>query len=188
MLGNEEVIEKIQKGCVGILPTDTLYGIVCSALDEGAVERLYKIKNRNPEKAPIILISDLDDLEKFGIEYKALNSSLKEFISQKWPGPNTIAFLDDNLLDEKFLYLHRNKSLAFRIPRDEKLRGFLKKTGPIIAPSANAEGDETAPDIKTAKEYFGNKVDFYVDDGIKKGSPSSIFYVDLSSGEISQTR
>lgn len=41
-----EVEDYLNAGKVGILPTDTLYGLVAKASDEGAVKRLYGLKNR----------------------------------------------------------------------------------------------------------------------------------------------
>ena len=44
----EKIIIKILKnGGVGVMPTDTLYGLVGSAFSKQAIERIYKIKNRD---------------------------------------------------------------------------------------------------------------------------------------------
>jgi len=48
----------------------------------------------------------------------------------------------------------------------------LKK--PIVAPSANPEGQKPAAKIQEAKNYFGDKVDFYVDSGSLAGAPSTL--------------
>ena len=53
---------------VGVLPTDTLYGLVGSALSKKAVARIYKLRRRNPQKPFIILISSLADLKLFNIK------------------------------------------------------------------------------------------------------------------------
>ena len=50
---------------IGILPTDTLYGISGRALSVNVVERIKKIKKRSG-KPFIILVSSINDLEKFG--------------------------------------------------------------------------------------------------------------------------
>ena len=153
---------------IGVLPTDTLYGLVCSALDEKAVEKLYQLKERNLKKPFIILISSLKDLDLFKVK---LPEKVKEF----WPGKVSIVL---PCASEKFTYLHKGlNSLAFRWPKDEFLRKILLKTGPLVAPSCNKEGEKPAETIKQAKEYFPN-LDFYINKGVLKGKPSKIIKIE----------
>ncbi len=160
---------QIDEGGIGIIPTDTIYGIVGSALNEKAVERIYQLRKRNLDKPFIVLISELDDLDKFGVK---LTQQQKDFLINHWPNPLSVVL---PVLDEKFKYLHRGKkSLAFRMPKDEELIELLKETGPMVAPSANVEGEKPAQTIEEAKEYFGNFVDFYIDRGRIIGEPSTL--------------
>ena len=139
-----------------MLATDTLYGIVARAENRQAVERLYSIKGRRPDKPLIILIASIKDVERFGVE---VNSELEKKLKDYWPGPVSIILSCNN---DKFEYLHRGtNSLAFRVPAKHSLRRMLHKTGPIVAPSANPEGLEPARTIAQARAYFGDKIDFY---------------------------
>ena len=77
-------------------------------------------------------------------------------------------------------YLHRGThTLAFRVPDDPQLKNLLKESGPLIAPSANPEGLPPATNIEEAQKYFGDTVDFYINDGERAGSPSTV----ISLGE-----
>jgi len=67
MIFSREVAEALQKGELVVIPTDTLYGIVCSARDKEAVEKLYRIRGRDAAKPCIILIADISGLKEFGI-------------------------------------------------------------------------------------------------------------------------
>jgi L-threonylcarbamoyladenylate synthase len=157
------------EGKVGILPTDTLYGIVGQALNKSTVERIYKLRLRTPSKPFIVLISGVDELKKFKVK---LNSYQKKVLKTYWPGK--VSFILP-CLEKKFFYLHRgSKSLAFRFPADKELCLLLKKTGPLVAPSANLEGMKEAYTIKQAKKYFGNTVEFYLDVGRKIGRASTL--------------
>jgi L-threonylcarbamoyladenylate synthase len=51
---------------------------------------------------------------------------------------------------------------------------LLQRTGPLIAPSANFEGEPPASTIRAAKKYFGKKVDFYADAGRLVSRPSTL--------------
>ena len=151
------------------MPTDTLYGLVASALSPEAVGRVYVLKNRSLQKPFIILISSFADLKTFEI---VLEEETLKKLQKIWPGK--VSFILP-CSDEKFSYLHRGtKSLAFRIPDKSDLRELLKTAGPLIAPSANIEGNPPAQTIAEARNYFGGKIDFYIDGGELLGEPSTI--------------
>lgn len=159
----------LKLGGIGVLPTDTLYGVVGSALDKKTVERIYELRKRESGKPMIILISSLSDLKKFGI---ALSAAQKKVLKNLWPGKVSVVF---GCKLKKWEYLHREKkSLAFRFPADEELVSLLKKVGPLVAPSANLAGKKPAATYLEAKKYFGEEVDFYVDWGKLKSKPSTI--------------
>ena len=170
------VLQKLKKGAIGVFPTDTLYGVVGSALSKRAVERIYRVKGRSEGKPLIILISALSDIKKFGIP---LTPEHTTFLNTVWPGPVSIILPCPHT---KFAYLHRGtRSLAFRMPKQKSLRDFLKLSGPLTAPSANPQGLKPAHTILEAKKYFANAVDFYVPGGRKIGKPSRV--VSLLSGK-----
>ncbi len=164
-----DVVEILQSGGVGVLPTDTLYGIVGYALDPDVVSRIYDLKERNPDKPLIVLISDIPQLEEFGV---VLSQELEEQLRTYWPGKVTIIL---ETVDEQFSYLDRGLGkIAFRLPDDEALRELIRITGPLVAPSANVEGEPPSKNIEQARTYFGTSVDFYVDGGILEGPASTI--------------
>lgn len=165
------IVSVLKDGGVGIIPTDTLYGVVGQALSKKAVERIYEAKGRDHSKPLIILISKIADLEHFAVP-KSIIKKHTTFLSGVWPGPVSV-ILPCKI--KKLEYLHRGtKSLAFRMPNDKYLLALLAKTGPLVAPSANPQGMPPAETIAEAKKYFKNTVDFYVPGGRKKGKPSTI--------------
>lgn len=166
---NPNLETALKANAVVVMPTDTIYGVVGSALNKDTVEKIYFARKRVPSKPCIILIGDLAELEKFSIK---LSRADKDKLKEHWPGPTSVIL---DCLEDKLAYLHRGtKSLAFRIPKDPELRNLLIHTGPLIAPSANTEGDPPAKNITEAKNYFGSAVDLYIDDGEIAGEPSKI--------------
>ena len=165
----------LKKGGVAVIPTDTIYGIVGSALNPKTVEKIYQLRKRATGKPMIILISSIADLEKFDVK---LTNNQIEFLEKNWPNPLSVVL---SVQGEKFKYLHRGKnSLAFRMPKDDKLIELLKEVGPLVAPSANYEGEKSSETIIEAKKYFGDNVDFYQGVGVIKSAPSTI--IQLSTG------
>lgn len=174
---SKKIEDTLKNGGVAVIPTDTLYGIVSSALDKKAVKKVYLLKKRNPKKPPIILISSLKDLIHFSIK---LDKNISDFLKKIWPDKISVVLPCKN---KKFSYLAKEKkSLAFRIPQNTQLLKLLKKTGPLIAPSANWEGNPPAENIKEAKKYFGEEVDFYIDNGVLKSLPSTL--ISIKNGKI----
>jgi len=173
---SQQIISQIKNGKIGVLPTDTLYGLIGQALKKKTVERIYKVRKRNPKKPFIILISSVRDLNLFGI---LLSSKEKKIFRAVWKKSVSVII---PCRREKFSYLHRGQhSLAFRLPVNPVLRRLIKKTGPLVAPSANPEGLIPAYTSNQAKEYFGNNVDFYVDEGFMKKKPSTIIRINGES-------
>ncbi len=171
-VGTKEIIRILKEGGIGVIPTDTIYGLVGCALIPETVERLYQVRKRSPEKPFIILIREVKDLQIFGIREDGEEVKIAK---KSWPGKVSI-ILPCN--DPKFEYLHRGtKTLAFRLPDNKTLSEILKETGPLIAPSANHEGKPFAPTIEEAKKYFGNDVDFYEDGGRMESQPSVILKI-----------
>lgn len=166
----------LTSGAVGVLPTDTLYGLVGQALRAETVSRIYTLKGRDEHKPFIILIGGVSDLSLFGIE---LEPRTQEVLTHYWPGPNSIIL---PCSDPNLSYLHRGAgTLAFRLPETPDLQALLQTTGPLVAPSANPQGLPPAKNLAEAEKYFNDTVDFYVDCGNVLGSPSSLYEIDTSN-------
>ncbi len=164
-----DIIDLLKKGKIGVMPTDTIYGIVGSALNPQTVEEIYFLRKRDPSKPMIILISSLEDLRIFDIK---LTKEQKGFLQKTWPNPVSVILPCPY---EKFTYLHRGKkSLAFRLPKNKMLLQIIKEAGPLVAPSANLEKEKPAEKIEQAKKYFGGKMAFYLDGGKIQSKPSTM--------------
>lgn len=169
---DKKVIRILKNGGIGVLPTDTIYGVVGSALNKETIERIYRLRNRDSKKPMIIIIARIKDLALFDIK---INRKFKKKLKEFWPGKVSIILPCHS---EEFAYLHRGmESLAFRLPNLKLLRRLLKKTGPLVATSANPEGEKPAQTIEQAEKYFNSNIDFYVDTGKLKGEPSTLIEI-----------
>ncbi len=162
---------KLQRpGAVGVIPTDTVYGLAARAANIEAVERLYKLKSRETKPGTLIA-ANIEQLEKLGLKHRYLKA-----VEQFWPGAISVII---PCADPGLKYLHRGKlSLAARIPADKKLQKLLRTTGPLMTSSANHSGKPVATTIAQAKKYFGKEVDFYADGGdLSDHQPSTIIRI-----------
>lgn len=173
-----EAINALKGGGVGVMPTDTVYGLVAAATDRKAVERLYELKRRE-QKPGTLIAASVDDLAELGLDRNDL-----QLASKLWPASLCVIVG----AGEELRYLHQGVgSLAVRIPADDKMRSFLMKTGPLATSSANQPGEPPAINVNEAWNYFGETADFYVDGGDLSGrEPSTI--IRMRDGEIEVLR
>lgn len=164
-----KIAELIKEGGIGVIPTDTIYGLVGQALNTHTVDKIYQLRKRDKNKPFIILINSTKDLNTFNIK---IDKKTTEFLNKHWPGKISVIL---PCSDKKFKYLHRGtETLAFRMPNYPKLRSLIKITGPLVAPSANIQGMIPANNIFKAQKYFTNNIDFYLDKGEINSTPSTI--------------
>jgi len=143
----------LHQGAVGIMPTDTVFGIVARALDKEAVAKLYRVKHREGKPGTIIA-ANIQQLETLGIDAGSLAR-----VASLWPAPVSAVLPDHEALD----YLDQGRqSLAVRVTAVPALQKLLEKTGPLLTSSANLPGEPPAETIEQAYAYFGDDVDFYV--------------------------
>lgn len=161
------VAELLLAGKVGVIPCDTVYGLVARAADEQAVARLYALKHREHKPGTLIGAS-IDQIAALGIPRRYLTA-----VQQFWPGavsvetPHHIEYLTQGTGRQ-----------AIRIPDNAAVLELLQKTGPLQTTSANQPDEPVANTIKEAEAYFGDSVDFYVDGGDMSGHlPSTIVRV-----------
>jgi tRNA threonylcarbamoyl adenosine modification protein (Sua5/YciO/YrdC/YwlC family) len=162
----DECVKVLLAGGIAVIPTDTVYGVVCRAADEQAAKRLYSLKSREKKPGTVIAAS-IDQLVNLGIKRRYLTA-----VSQFWPGAVSIEIPHD------LTYLNQGTGRqAFRIVADEVLADMLQQTGPLLTSSANQPGEPTSKDISEARDYFGNEVDFYLDGGRHAGEPSTLIRI-----------
>lgn len=171
----EDLSDVLMRGGIAVMPTDTTYGIVGSALNEKTVNEIYRLRKRDLDKPLIVLIADRKDLKKFGV---VPTKAQKKILAKVWPGPTSVIL---PCVSDRFAYLHRGKNtIAFRLPQKVSLRSLLGQTGPLVAPSANPQSFTVARTIAEARAYFGHHIAFYEDGGAVSAPPSHL--IDITSG------
>lgn len=167
-LQNSQLIDLLKNSAVGVVPTDTQYGLVALASNKSAIKKLYKIKNRY-KKPGTLIAANIDQLVELGFKRRYLKA-----VERFWPNPLSIVIPAPGL---DYLHLGRG-SLPIRIPKNKSLHQLLKSVGPLQTTSANLSGKPAATNIKQAQKIFGGKIDFYVDGGdLSNNEPSTIIEI-----------
>ncbi len=167
-------LKKIKKGAVFIYPTDTVYGIGCSALITSAVKRIRAIKQRSTTPFSVAAPSKKWILENCVVHDKKILAKL--------PGKYTLVLPLKNKKAVSREVAKGHSSLGVRIP-DNWFSKIIAELGvPIVTTSANIHGQ---PNMKSLNDLNGavkESVDFIVYEGKKAGRPSTI--IDLTSGTL----
>lgn len=165
----DKAIELIKAGNVGVMPTDTVYGLVARAADPIAVARMYALKQRDHKPGTVIAAS-VEQLVALGVPQDHLDR-----VKKWWPNSLSV----ETPLDTNLSYLHQDTGRqGFRVVADEKVRSVLEQTGPLVTSSANHPGKPGSVTVDEAWDYFGDRVDFYVDGGDLSGrEPSTIIKI-----------
>lgn len=161
-----------------ILPTDTVYGLLCRYDSKSAVEKIYKLKGRDRNKPLILLGYDWKALKKFATGTR--NITLQKMIKKEWPGAFTIILPASKKVPR---FLNKGfKTIGLRVPNNKFLLNLLKKCpGQVLAStSANLSGQSP----RFPQKSLLKKVKLFIK--AKKGemsfSPSKI--VEIKRSEI----
>ena len=177
--------EFISNGGVILYPTDTIWGIGCDATNPDAVQKIYKIKQREERKSMLVLISGTSMLEQY-LE-KVPDQALK--ILDSTDKPTTIIYPDAKNLAENLVA--KDGSIGIRITSDPFCRQLIERTGkPIVSTSANISGKPSPSLFSEITANIQDQVDYIVDwqqDNIIASSPSIIIKLD-KLGEITVIR
>lgn len=135
--------ELLKAGHVIALPTDTIYGLACSANNPEAIKKLYEIKGRNEEKPVAICVSDYEDLKHWGEADHLPNELIKKLL----PGAVTIVLKKSKYLNNPFLN-HGNQKIGIRIPDFNFIRDVCRKfSQPMALTSANRSNEKSSLNV-----------------------------------------
>ncbi|MBI1355963.1 MAG: threonylcarbamoyl-AMP synthase [Acidobacteria bacterium] len=174
----QEAADRIKRGQVVAIPTDTLYTLVADPFSLHAVSSVFRAKGRELHRSLPILVDSITMAE----DYAAQPLSARFFLLARrfWPGPLTIITPSSSLLPLKVT--GNSGRLAIRqsaSPLVQKLVETLE--GPVISTSANRSGQ---PTCRSGIEVFGEmdgRVDLILDGGAVEGAGATT--VDITEPE-----
>lgn len=167
----------LSAGGLVAFPTDTVYGVGALAFDGKAIESIYAAKDRPVEKAIPILISDVSELGRVGIDIPEVALTLA---SRFWPGPLTILVPKRADLPES---VSATSTVGVRVPDHETARRLLRAAGPMAVTSANISGGPSPVTAQGVSEQLAGRIPLIIDGGRTPGGiPSTL--VDCTTPEL----
>ncbi|NYB74612.1 threonylcarbamoyl-AMP synthase [Sedimentibacter hydroxybenzoicus DSM 7310] len=157
----KEASEIINKGGVVVFPTETVYGIGADALNDEAVEKIFKSKGRPQDNPLIVHIADYSELYNLVSD---IPENAKLLADEFWPGPLTMILNKKDILSDKITA--GLQTAAIRLPINKIARALIRESKkPIAAPSANISGKPSPTEARHVIDDLMGKVDMIIDGG-----------------------
>jgi len=156
---NQNIINEaglvIAEGGLVVFPTETVYGLGANALDNLAVEKIFKAKGRPQDNPLIVHVAD------FNIEplVKEIPDIARRIMNKYWPGPITLIFNKSDFIPD--ITSAGLDTVGIRMPSNIIARKLIEAAGtPIAAPSANISGRPSPTDVESCIEDLSGKIEY----------------------------
>ena len=169
-----KIIDVLKSGGTVIYPTETFYGIGVDASSNFAVNKLYKIKQRDYLKPVPVIAADFEMFKKYfkDILKNDLFQKVNKLSAHFWPGPLTLIFSKPKSLASQLNQV--DNTVGIRIPGYEFARKICEEfNGIITSTSANISNELPASDISQISSLIIDNVDLIIDAGTLNGQLAS---------------
>jgi L-threonylcarbamoyladenylate synthase len=161
-----EAGELLREGSVGLIPTETVVGLVAG---EAGLSRLFEIKSRDSGKPIALLCRSAEEALALGRKIPPLARSLAD---RFWPGSLTLV-----------LEAEGGGTVGVRVPAHPVTLAVLASHGgPLYATSANPSGGSAPRVLEEVDPAISAAVDFVVRGEPGSGEASAV--VDLSGDNV----
>jgi L-threonylcarbamoyladenylate synthase len=170
------LVSEIEKGKIILHPTDTIYGLGCSAINESSVKKLRVLKNNDSKPFSVIAPS-----KEWILENCEIGEKDRDWLD-RLPGPFTLIL---KLKNKKSVSKSVNSGLdtiGVRMP-EHWISEIVKELGvPFITTAALVEGNRVIINPNETSQEYRKSVHYAIDEGDLSGMPSTI--VDLTSKKV----
>jgi L-threonylcarbamoyladenylate synthase len=164
-----EAARLLCQGGLIAFPTETYYGLGVDPFNVEALERLFAVKQRQPNKPVLVLVAEQPQVTELVAEVPAV---FRRLMTAFWPGPLTLVFPGRASLPS--LLTGGTGNIGIRqSPHPLAARLLRVFGGPITATSANRSGAPPATTAAEIQESLGAEIDLILDGGTTPGGAGS---------------
>jgi L-threonylcarbamoyladenylate synthase len=130
-----QLVVDLTNGKTVVFPTETTYGLGCDATNKSAVEKIFAIKGRRPDKPLLVVVPTIAMAKK----YLAWSPLLEQLAQKYWPGPLTIiGEYQKSSPDLVPGVVGADNTVAVRVTAFDLTKSISEKLDrPLVATSAN---------------------------------------------------
>jgi L-threonylcarbamoyladenylate synthase len=153
----ERIREVVQSGGLLIFPTDTVYGLGCDAFHDSAIQRIYALKGRSPERPFSVHLGSIEEIKRYAVVTKRQQARIEKLL----PGPYTIVL--DATPEAPPACVSAEGKIGLRVPKSRSFQ-LVYEAGekPLVGTSVNRHGEPPLTDINAIVEQFGESVELLV--------------------------
>ncbi|MCL2754392.1 MAG: L-threonylcarbamoyladenylate synthase [Oscillospiraceae bacterium] len=153
----------LRAGEIVALPTETVYGLSGSALDESAIGKIFAAKNRPQDNPLIVHVSGIEMVRDLGLELPPLAEKLAEAF---WPGTLTMVLPRGANCPIPAGVSCGLDTVAVRVPNNAIFLEVINDTMcPLAAPSANLSGRPSPTTARHVYEDLQGRIPLIIDGG-----------------------
>ncbi|KNZ40835.1 L-threonylcarbamoyladenylate synthase [Acetobacterium bakii] len=177
----KKAAQAILDGKIVVMPTLTIYVLVCDAFNPAALARLRAIRH-SPADKPITIVMDKSKIP----EYAVIDERQRQIIDIFSPSPVSMYVQKKAITPLDAATASSNAIVVYF--QDSPIRDLYECCGTILAiSSSNTKALSAAKTIEESIAYFGHTVDLYVDGGPAQGDNASP-HIDIRTDPVESRR
>lgn len=150
-----------------VFPTESCYGLGCSAFDAKSIIKVRELKKREEGKCLPVVVHDVQQWKKVAVPDDVAVALAKEF----WPGPLTLVTEKKDGVPGELC----GGSIACRVSPHEVVLALTAEFGPLVATSANLSGEPNPYTLDEVPLHIREDADLVIDGGKLSGEPSTVY-------------
>jgi len=162
----------LKGGGVIAFPTETVFGIGAALHRPKAIKKIFKIKNRPQNKPLQVLVASTEQARELG----RFSKKAEDYARRNWPGPTLVVPKTRKI---SRIVTGGSPKVGLRLPDHKTILELIRRSGPIVATSANRSGEKPALSAKEVRQKLP-QVDHVLAGRVKSGKPSRV--IDLTRG------
>ena len=156
----DQAASVLMEGGIIIYPTDTVYGLGCDVTRQGAIDRIARIKGRDPHKPFSFICAGLSEISRYARIPDAAHRIMKRCL----PGPYTFVLRGTKQIPRGLR--SRQKTVGVRIPDHPVPAELVRRLErPIVSTSANRSGEAVIMDPADPENSLVDEVDLVLSCG-----------------------
>jgi L-threonylcarbamoyladenylate synthase len=173
--------KRLRAGEVVALPTETVYGLAANALDEKAVARIFRIKNRPANNPIIVHVAGIEMAKRCVATWPDTADRLARAF---WPGPLTLVLPRAMVIPD--VVTAGGPTVGVRWPGHPFMQAVIRECGfPLAAPSANLSGCVSPTNAEHVRQQLGRSLSLIVDGGQSQvGIESTVLDLTVSPPQV----
>src|ERR1700754_3241231 len=153
-----KALKVVQEGGIILYPTDTIWGIGCDATNTEAIQKIYRLKQRDEAKSMIILLDTENKLESYISDVNPLAYDLIEYAE------NPLTLVMPGAKNISPALIAADGSVGVRVCKHDFCQQLIQRMKKLlVSTSANVSGKPSPQYFSQIDDEIIQGVDYVVD-------------------------